>query len=182
MIVKGKYRYSYSTINLKASVANRFRKFSKRVASTHSGTLQKMMDFFQWHCIDPSERSSKGILDEIQKNRKRMEAAIAIIRDIEITQTKPTNAILHALLEQKIKDEPVRVERKPSQKEEPEIEITVPRIRYERLMDKMGMLKRESQYVVDNVVLVKPSFGKPYLKLEITEGELENYKRTLQNL
>ena len=181
MMVKGKYRYSYSTINLKTNVAKRFRTFSKKVAPSHSETLQKMMDFFQWHGIDPSERSTKGILDEIQKNRKRMEAAIAIIKDIEITQTKPTNAILHALLDQKIKDKPVRVERKPLKKE-PEIEITVPKIRYERLMDKMGMLKRESQYVVDNVTLVKPSFGKPYLKMEITEGELENYKRTLRNL
>ncbi|MDC6367550.1 MULTISPECIES: BfmA/BtgA family mobilization protein [Flavobacteriaceae] len=181
MIVKGKYRYSYSTINLKTSVAKRFRAFSKRVAPSHSETLQKMMDFFQRHGIDPSDRSTKGILDEIQKNRKRMEAAIAIIRDIEITQTKPTNAILHALLEQKIKDEPVCVEPKPM-KGEPEIEIIVPRIRYERLMDKMGMLKRESQYVMDHITLIKPSFGKPYLKLEITEGELENYKRTLQNL
>ncbi|MEW2922695.1 BfmA/BtgA family mobilization protein [Muricauda sp. ANG21] len=181
MIVKGKYRYSYSTINLKTTVVKRFRAFSKRVAHSHSETLQKMMDFFQWHGIDPSDRSTKGIVEEIQKNRKRMEAAIAIIRDIEITQTKPTNAILHALLEQKIKDEPVRKEQRPLKKE-PEIEITVPRIRYERLMDKMGMLKRESQYVIDHIVLIKPSFGKPYLRLEITGGELENYKRTLQNL
>ena len=181
MRVKGKYSYSYSTINLKTSVAKRFRAFSKKVAPSHSETLQKMMDFFQWHGFDPSERLVKSILNEVHKNRKRTEAAIAIIRDIEISQTKPTNAILHALLEQKIKDEPIRVERKPLKKE-PEIEITVPRIRYERLMDKMGMFKRESQYVVDNIVLVKPSFGKPYLRLEITEGELENYKRTLQNL
>nr|MDC6367781.1 hypothetical protein [Muricauda sp. AC10] len=105
-----------------------------------------------------------------------------IIRDIEITQTRPTNAILEALLEQKVKHEkPMKVEHKTI-KEQPEIQITVPKIRYERLTDKMEMLKRESQYVVDNIVLIKPSFGKPYLKLEITEGELENYKRTLQNL
>ena len=174
--------YGFSAISIKASVAKRFRRFSKRIARSHTETLKCIMDFFEWHGFTPNERFEKSILQEILKNRKRTEASIAIIRDIEITQTKPTNAILHALLEQKVKHEkPVKVEQK-TPKEQPDIEITVPRIRYERLMDKMGMLKRESQYVIDHAILTKPSFGKPYLKLEITEGELENYKRTLQNL
>ena len=174
--------YGFSAISIKANVAKRFRRFSKRIAKSHTDTLTCIMDFFEWHGFTPNDRFEKSILQEILKNRKRTEASIAIIRDIEITQTRPTNAILEALLEQKVKHEkPMKVEQKTI-KEPPEIEITVPKIRYERLMDKMGMLKRESQYVVDNVVLVKPSFGKPYLKLEITEGELENYKRTLQNL
>ncbi len=170
--------YGFSAISIKANVAKRFRCFSKRIARSHTETLKCIMDFFEWHGFTPNDRFAKSILDEIHKNRKRTEASIAIIRDIEITQTKPTNAILHALLEQKVKHEkPMKVV-----KEQPEIEITVPRIRYERLMDKMEMLKRESQHVIDHVILIKPSFGKPYLKLEITEGELENYKRTLQNL
>ncbi len=174
--------YGFSAISIKASVANRFRRFSKRIARSHTETLTCIMDFFEWHGFTPNDRFAKSIQDEILKNRKRIEASIAIIRDIEITQTKPTNAILHALLEQKVKHEkPVKVEQKTTKKQ-PEIEITVPKIRYERLMDKMGMLKKESQYVIDHVTLIKPSFGKPYLKLEITEGELENYRRTLQNL
>lgn len=136
----------------------------------------------------PSDRLGQSFIQEIIKNQKltetsikRTEASIAIIRDIEITQTKPTNAILEALLQQKVKHEKPKVEQR-TPKQEPLVEISVPKIRYERLMDKMEMLKRESQYVVENTTLVKPSFGKPYLRLDITEGELENYKRTLQNL
>ncbi|WP_190811662.1 BfmA/BtgA family mobilization protein [Flagellimonas sp. S3867] len=174
--------HGFSAISIKVSVANRFRRFSKRIARSHTETLTCIMDFFEWHGFTPNEKFEKNILQEILKNRNRTEASIAIIRDIEITQTKPTNAILHALLEQKVKQEkPMRVEQKVVKKR-PEIEITVPRIRYERLTDKMEMLKRESQYVVEHITLVKPSFGKPYLRLEITEGELENYKRTLKNL
>lgn len=178
----------FKSIRLRTGTIKRFIGFSKKMAKSYSTTLESVMDFFEWHGFEPSDRLGQSFLKEIIKNQKltetsikRTEASIAIIRDIEITQTKPTNAILEALLEQKIKHERPKVEQR-TPKQEPPIEITVPKIRYERLMDKMEMLKRESQYVVENTTLVKPSFGKPYLRLDITEGELENYKRTLQNL
>ncbi|WP_190810338.1 BfmA/BtgA family mobilization protein [Flagellimonas sp. S3867] len=178
----------FYTIRFKRGTAQRFKQFSKKVAKSYSSTLESVMDFFEWHGFTPLDRLGKSFLQEVIKNQKltetsikRTEASIAIIRDIEITQTKPTNAILEALLEQKVKHERPKVEQRPPKKGPP-IEITVPRIRHERLKDKMEMLKRESQYVVENATLVKPSFGKPYLRLDITEGELENYKRTLQNL
>jgi hypothetical protein len=180
--------YRFSAINIKSAVANRFRSFSKKTAKSHTETLIVVMDFFEWHGFTPSDRLGQSFLQEILKNRKltetsikRTEASIAIIRDIEITQTKPTNAILEALLEQKVKDERPRVEPPPSKQETP-IEISVPKIRYERLQDQLQMLKKESKYLVEHATLVKPAFGKPYLRLDITEGELENYKRTLKNL
>ncbi|MBW8244744.1 hypothetical protein K1F50_18185 [Muricauda oceani] len=180
--------YRFSAINIKKAVANRFRNFSKKTAKSHTETLIAVMDFFEWHGFVPTDRMYQSVLQEIIKNQKltetsikRTEASIAIIRDIEITQTKPTNAILEVLLEQKAKHEKPKVEPVP-QKQEPRIEITVPKIRYERLQDKLEMLKKESQYLMEHTTLVKPSFGKPFLRLDITEGELENYKRTLQNL
>lgn len=185
---KNRKTYGFSAINIKSMVAKRFRSFSKKTAKSHTGTLTAVMNFFEWHGFTPSDRFGQSFLQEILNNRKltetsikRTEASIAIIRDIEITQTKPTNAILEALLEQKVKHERPKVEQR-TPKQEPPIEISVPKIRYERLMDKMDMLKRESRYLVEHTVLVKPSFGKPYLRLDITEGELENYKRTLKNL
>ena len=188
MKVKNKYNYDYLALNLRSSVVKRFRQFAKKVAPSQSDALSNMMSFFEWHGFTPSDRLGQSFLQELLKNRKltetsikRTEASIAIIRDIEITQTKPTNAILKALLEQKVKHEKPKVRQKPL-RQEPPIEITVPKIRYERLVDKMEMLKKESQYVMENTTLVKPSFGKPYLRLDITEGDLENYKRTLQNL
>ena len=180
--------YRFSAINIKSAVANRFRSFSKKTARSHTETLIAVMDFFEWHGFVPTDRMDQSFLQEIIKNQKltetsikRTEASIAIIRDIEITQTKPTNAILEALLEQKVKQEKPRVEPPPSKQETP-IEISVPKIRYERLQDQLQMLKKESKYLAEHATLVKPAFGKPYLRLDITEGELENYKRTLQNL
>ncbi|MEM1336889.1 MAG: BfmA/BtgA family mobilization protein [Bacteroidota bacterium] len=192
MIVKGKYKYSYSTINLKSQVAKRFRHFSKKIASSHSETLQKIMDFFEWHGLTSFDDFAQNLLEEILNNRqrteksiKRTEAAIAIIRDIEITQTKPNNAMLLSLFGENIRQEkPISKEKKLIKKDpekNKEIEITVPKIRYERLADKMDRTVRDFQHVLDNTKVVKKSFGKAYLKLEITENELAKYKQKLRN-
>jgi hypothetical protein len=77
------------------------------------------------------------------------------------------------------------VERKFAEEvpEEKDIEeTTVPKISYERLADKMDAVQQDFGYVLDKVKIVKSSFGKEYLKLEITENELEKIKRKLKNL
>ncbi|MEM6735413.1 MAG: BfmA/BtgA family mobilization protein [Bacteroidota bacterium] len=192
MIVKGKYKYSYSTINLKSQVAKRFRHFSKKIAPTHSETLQKIIDFFEWHGLTSFDEFAQNLLEEILNNRKRTEksikrneAAIAIIRDIEITQTRPNNAMLLSLFGESIKQEkPIRREKKLVKKDpekDKEIEITVPKIRYERLADKMSLTVRDFQHVLDSVKVVKKGFGKAYLKLELTENELEKYRLRIRN-
>ena len=185
MIVKGKYTYQYSTVNLKVSVAKRFRKFSKKTSKTHSETLHIIMDFFEWHGFLPSDRFEKSLLQEIVKNRKRTEATIAIIKAIEKNQTKPTTAMLQSLFEKKLEQqEPKLIERKfankPS-KEKPAQSTAVPKVRYKRLEDKMTDLKEDFSYVLTNIKTVKGSFGKTYYKLELTSDEIEKYKRIINN-
>lgn len=192
MRVKKKYHYEYLALNLKASVVKRFRAFSKKIAKSQSEALNTMLDFFEWHGVDPSQKFAKSILQEILKNReqtnksiKRNEATIAIIRDIEINQTKPNNAMLLALFGQDVKDKkPIRKEKKQIEKKSEstaEMELTVPKIRYERLIEKMEKIKQEYGYVLNKVSLVKGSFGKAYFKLELSPSELEKFKRTLKN-
>ena len=77
-----------------------------------------MIDFFEWHGFRPNDRFVDSILEEIRKNRKRTEANIAILRDIEVTQTKPNNAMLLSLFGGSLKEEkPVRREKKLVKKE-----------------------------------------------------------------
>ncbi|MEL7270194.1 MAG: BfmA/BtgA family mobilization protein [Bacteroidota bacterium] len=184
--------YRFSAISIKDKVAARFRLFSKKMAKSHSETMTLMMDFFEWHGLDPSQKFVKSIIGEILKNRertntsiKRNEATIAIIRDIEINQTKPNNAMLLSLFGENLKDKkPVRKERKRIENVEglaTDIEITVPKIRYERLVEKMGNLTKDYGHILSNVELVKGSFGKEYLRLNISRSELEKFKRTLKN-
>jgi len=186
MIVKGKYKYEYITINIKASAAKRFRVFSKKIAKSHTETLVVIMDFFEWHGISPFRRFASQISKEEEKTRKRIDAVIAIIKDIEKTQTKPTTAMLQSLFEEKIMDEePEMIEKKfvdkPHEEKKNE-EITVPKIRYERLHSKLISMGEDFGYVLNNVKVVKNNFGKPYFKLELTKGELEKFKRTLKNI
>ncbi len=176
----------FYTIRFKRNTAKRFKQFSKKISKTYSESLDTIMNFFEWHGFVPSERFTKSVIQEILKNRKRTEANIAIMRNIEKNQTEPTTIMLQSLFEEKLIDEePEMVEKKfidkPS-KEKKEIKITVPKIRYERLQSKLISVKGDFQYVLENVNLVKNNFGKNYFKLELTEGELERFKRILKKL
>lgn len=193
MIVKGKYKYKYSTVNLKTAVAKRFRLFSKKIAKSHSETITAMMDFFEWHGLNPSKKFAKSIIQEILKNRertdtsiKRNEATIAIIRDIEVNQTKPNNAMLLSLFGANTNDEKAIKKEKKLKQKQPEkskqIEITVPKIRYERLTEKMENITKDYGYILKKVEIVHSSFGKEYLRLNISKSELEKFKRILNKI
>ncbi|UII80133.1 BfmA/BtgA family mobilization protein [Flagellimonas sp. CMM7] len=184
--------YRYSAISIKHAIAVRFRSFSKKMAQSHSECLESIMDFFEWHGLDPNKKFGKSIIQEILKNRqrtetsiKRNEATIAIIRDIEINQTKPNNAMLLALFGEDAKTKkPIRKEKKQLDKKidaAAEIELTVPKIRYERLTEKLEKVKQDYSHVLDRVELVKGSFGKAFFKLDLSPSELEKFKRTLKN-
>ena len=97
MKVKDKYEYDYSAINLKRHVVKRFRKLSRKFAKPQSETLDAMVDFFEWHGFSPFDKKEPSLLIELLKNRKRTEAVIAIIKDIEKNHDKPTTAMLQSL-------------------------------------------------------------------------------------
>jgi len=74
------------------------------MSKSQSMTLLLMLDFFEDYGISPAE--AMGPRMETLETRismlikKRMNGMIAIMKDIEKTQTKPTAAMLHALFEQ----------------------------------------------------------------------------------
>lgn len=172
----------FKVIRLRIATIERYKSFSKKMTKSYSETLDVIMDFFEWHGFKPSSRFPKSVVQEIVKNRKRTEASIAIIKDIEKSQTKPTNAMLLSLFEEKlIQEEPKFVERKFAEYETTEA-TTVTKIQHEQLQDKMNMIKQDFIYVLDKVKMVKGSFSKDYLKLELTEEELIKYRRNLNNL
>jgi hypothetical protein len=101
---KGYEKEDFDTLKIKRSVAIEFRNFSKMMSKSQSMTLLLMMDFFNENGISPAERLGPRM--ETLENRismlikKRMNGMIAIIKDIEKSQTKPTVAMLQALFEQ----------------------------------------------------------------------------------
>ncbi len=186
-------KYQFSAISIKIEVAQRFRKFSKNVSSSHTQTLVIMLDFFEIHQLSPLD-SIDGSLSAIEiRIKRRISNAIAIIKDIEKSQTLPTVAMLQSLFQEQFEhgqkesdfeDDFDFIEKKFENGHEEEEwleETTVPKILYDRLEEKMEMLKKDFAYVLDNVKLVKNSFGKDYLKLELPMEALEKYRRTIKN-
>ena len=94
----------FEKLGIKTSVALRFRKFCKKMSRSQSMTLMLMLDFFEENGISPAE--SMGPRMETLETRmatlikKRMNGMIAILKDIEKSQTKPTAAMLYSLFEQ----------------------------------------------------------------------------------
>jgi hypothetical protein len=189
---KKQHTYDFCAISLKADVAQRFRGYSKTVAKTHSESLGAMMDFFEYHHISPKDPINGSLAALEGRIKKRVNSAIAIIRDIEKSQTLPTMALLQSLFEQqgvgeevpwdygdfsfdgKVKEEELLVDG--------EQQTTVPKIRYERLQEQMEALKIDFSNLLDQVRVVRPPLGKEYLKLDMDKQEIERYKRNLKNL
>ena len=182
---KKTYSYQYYNLTLQVNVAKRFRRFSKKIASTHSETLVAILDFFEWHGYTPYQRFGQDIIEGQRKNRKRIEAVIAIIKDIEKNHNKPTTAMLQSLFQGVVeKEEPVRKEKLFKDKPKVEIkqiETTVSKIVHERTVLKLEETRKGFRYVLDHIEPVSNRFGKDYLKLELSQQEILRIKRELEN-
>ena len=163
-------------MNLQATVVERFRKFYKSFARTQSDALSDMMDYFEWHGFHPNQRKGKSMMNEILTNRKRTEANIAILRNIEKTQTKPVSIQMDLLFEGQTKKrespklvEKMFVNKTPKQKRFEQKYVS--RVEYDGLKFDMDDLYSEFIYIIDRVQEVKPTFGQPYLKLDMSLGQ-----------
>lgn len=94
---------SFITIRFKRKTAKRFQEFSKMHFKTHTEAMETILDFFFYNEISPKENLGPTGRTIEAKLLKRINAVIAIMRDVEKTQTKPTVAMLQSLFEM---DEP----------------------------------------------------------------------------
>ena len=108
---------SFITIRIKRKTAKRFQKFSKTYFNSHSETMAAMLDFFLYNKISPKENLGPTGRRIEQTFKKRINAVIAIMRNIEKTQTKPTLAMLQSLFETEgVKDKALTLEKKVLEK------------------------------------------------------------------
>lgn len=101
---KGYEKERFEKLGIKVSVAIRFRQFCKKMSKSQSMTLLLMIEFFEENSISPAESIGPN-METLEKRislliKKRMNGMIAIMRDIEKNQTKPTVAMLQSLFEQ----------------------------------------------------------------------------------
>ena len=90
---------SFITIRFKRKTAKRFQEFSKAHFKTHSETMETMLDFFLYNEISPKEKLGPTGRRLEALFKKRTNAIIAIMKNVEKNKTNPTLAILQSLLE-----------------------------------------------------------------------------------
>ena len=99
-------------ITIEKKTAERFQQFFKTHYKTHTDALAGMLDFFIYNEISPKENFGPSARTLEALIKKRINGVIAIIRDIEKNQPKPTAAMLLSLLEQKTDKKPLLIEKK----------------------------------------------------------------------
>jgi len=170
---KQKNKYDYSAISIKADVAVRFRRYSKQFSKSNSEVLHRMMFFLQWNGLSPFDNTIVKIVSAIDKNRKQIEYLISIIKNMEKLHIKPTHDMVKILFEAYCKNnEVVRKEKlflpKPKIEEKKQ---TVPKIFHERTQWEFRDYKKDCRKLLEKIEVVEPTFGKPYLKVNLSQGE-----------
>ena len=97
---KGYEKERFESLKIKASVAKKFRRFCKKMSKSQSMTLQLMLDFFEQNGVSPNESIGPQMQTLANLIKKRINGVIAIVKDIEKNQTKPTVAMMQSLFEQ----------------------------------------------------------------------------------
>ncbi|GAA4886651.1 hypothetical protein GCM10023311_07450 [Flaviramulus aquimarinus] len=114
---KGYEKERFEKLGIKASVAQRFREFCKELSKSQSMTLLLMIDFFEDNGISPNETLGPNMQTLESKIKKRINAVIAIIKDIEKNHDKPTTAMLQSLfMEFEPKEQKLILEKDPKEK------------------------------------------------------------------
>ncbi|MGY5851832.1 BfmA/BtgA family mobilization protein [Salegentibacter sp. F14] len=171
---------SKSRLQLKANTAKRFREFSKKNNSNQSETLDLILDFFEKNNLSPFETlvPSKVSLEQLIK--KRIDAVIAILKNIEKTQTKPGLLMLELLLEGRSVPK-VEVGKKEKNSTSKEKSLEQLKLEITRLQDLVEATNKDLEYLLRNVEIKGNTFGADYLKLNIPRSELERIKIAIKH-
>ncbi len=116
---KGYEKEGFDTFKIKVSVAIKFRKFCKKMSKSQSMTLLLMVEFFEQNGMSPDESIGPKMQTLESLIKKRINGVIAIMKDIEKNQTKPTVAMIQALFQEaEPKQKPLILEKEIPQKKQ----------------------------------------------------------------
>ena len=173
-------KYRFSAINIKMNVAKRFRSFSRSVSHSHTHTLETVMNFFEWNDLSPND--NLGIKNN--RTNKRINALIAILKNIEKQQTLPTKAMLETLFQEISNVEATEEKITPYDFGSPEpfsrdTELDHYRNRYEEIQQQLGTYRNRMLDLLEQMTYVKGTFGKGYYKLNMDQNAFEQFKNGL---
>ncbi len=178
----------FSRINFRTDTVDRFRSFSKMYGKTHSETLEGMLDFFQKYQLSPFQNFGATMHGMETNIKKRINGMIAILKDIEKSQTKPTNAMLQLLFEQTAPKEkqPELLLEETTDVEDEETMFGPPgaiRLREDRNSLERDLERTRERFensLFTRIKIVRPAFGKEKLHLEMTVAEYRKLREQLK--
>ncbi len=182
---------TFSNIRFKKITAQRFQEFSRQFFKTHTEALDTMLDFFIYNEISPKETLGPNARTLEANIKKRINALVAIIKDIEKYQTQPTTAMLQLLFQQDTAKEKkprlVAVNPKDRPFKEDSFATSLEAIELKKqkniLQGELNDTKKQLEDILfSRIQIIKPSFGKPKIQLDMSIEELkvlkENIKKT----
>lgn len=117
---KGYEKERFESVSLKISVAKKFNSYCRKLSKSKSMTLLLMLEFFEAHGISPAESMGPKMQTLESLIKKRINGVIAILKDMEKSQTKPTVAMMQSLFEESTpKKQPLILEKKNAEKDLP---------------------------------------------------------------
>lgn len=182
-------KVQFSRINFRLDTVARFRSFSKAHGETHSDVLEGMMDFFTRYQLSPFQDFGPNIRGMEANIKKRINALVAIIKDIEKHQTKPTTSMLQLLFEgtsPKEKQPELLLEEITDVEHEDDFfgSLQAIKLREEKNGLKRELAEMEKQFediLYGKIEIVSPSFGKERLRLHMTVAEYKKLREQFKN-
>ena len=182
-------KVQFGRINFRVDILTRFRGFSKAHGKTHSDVLEGMMDFFTKYQISPFQDFGPNIRGMEANIKKRISALVAIIKDIEKHQTKPTTSMLQLLFEgttPKKKQPELLLEEITDVEHEDDFfgSQKAIQLREEKnmlVLELEEMRQRFEEVLYGKIEIISPSFGKERLKLQMTVEQYKELKEQFQN-
>ena len=149
--------------------------------------LLGMMEFFEVNELSPDDRLGNTLSGLKSQMKRRFNALIAIVRNIEKHQTLPTKAMLDTLFQEmsQMEDEEELEENFDFGAPEAFIrdkELEHYRNRYEEMQQQLSPYKNRVQELLEQMTYVKGTFGKGHYKLDMDKNEFEDFKKELQDV
>lgn len=173
---------NYITLKIKSKTAEEFRKYSRSLGKQQTDSLQLMLDFFYINSLSPLDELGPNFTTLEKRIKMRINALVAIIRDIEKTQTKPTLAMLQLLFQHTPAKKDILVEKsRTSEAKNPIIHLELQK-RNQLLQKKLNQSRDIFRIILKRVAISRSSFGKIQLRLLMTQSEYEEIKQKIENL
>lgn len=176
----------YITLKIKPKTAAEFRKFSRSLGRKQSEVLQLMLDFFNNNGISPLEELGPNLFSLEKRIKLRINAVVAILRDIEKTQIKPTHAMLQLLFQESStkKKELVLEKQSPptSLEDSNQMELLKVQRQVMKTREELHKKGRILNFLIEKVVVTRNSFGQPYLRLNMSKADFEKLKLDLKTV